>query len=768
MTREELKEFFYNNVQRYENLSEETLSYIYEESDVVPVNTKTGQYYTIDYFKEIKEELNGENSEMAKRMLYVISKIKRGDLCSKYSTNKDNINFLILIGYDMQSILNETLLKSKFWFFENKAYDVMTVLVENFEDEVCKICEELTIEELAKYKKKDCEENEFLMKLTAAAALLQLNKEKYSKYVDILINYYTNLEFDTEATVILYHCYKFSEELKNIFKSELLKNPNISLILTRQCINKNQLLKLLMEEGLKTYPYYMILACNYEDDVEKAKVFNKLFAEDKTTFYETYEFIKSASGKEYNSIFLLAIMLKNGEGKEQLEKDKSQFINYTYEITHRSNEKKNIYNECIKDIASAKVLFSRLIKTNRRKMKFGSYLDLIRIFSVLYDFDSNAKKFIDFIIENLKEKGELRLLCLAINNFINIRKIYMDIDINNEIEQILNRYIDEEYLYKFLCISTKDYYLSDTIFNHQLVCKYTRENQQKAVEFFDNRLVKNDIDTTLIWMEQLYNHAKINDCSKVLEFLNYKSKKIRNFCEKFISNNEEKLRDDLENMMSKLKGDSLKLVKRVIKQWDNERKYGKDFEFKNNENVIEFVNENYDKDNEKLTKWIDDTFLENVKFKNSNETVPSIVIRFILNEYMALSEAYRIKTCDKIIQMLNINDFRAVMGSIYNEWCEEGSDIKKKNIAIPYCIYSSDNEIIKMRKQLENWAKSSRGAIAAYIVNAIALNGGQVALMLVQSISEKFPNARVKKSAKELLHMHLKFWEFRKMHYVIR
>lgn len=343
---------------------------------------------------------------------------------------------------------------------------------------------------------------------------------------------------------------------------------------------------------------------------------------------------------------------------------------------------------------------------------------------------------------------KIRVICVIINHFLTIRKQYLDIDVKAELKMVVDQYIDINDVFAFLCISRNDFYLSKTLFTHELVCEFTKNNKEKALKFFEDKNIKNDIDRTLIWLEQLYYYADIDEYEHVIKFLEHKSKKIRNFCEKLISENEEKFRNNLEDIMPKLKGDALKLVKRVIKQWDNERKYGKDFKFKNNKEVIEFVNENSDKDNEELTKWIQDTSLENVKFRNSEEVVPPSVIRFILNEYMALKEVYRIKTCDKIIEMLNIEDFRKVICSIYNDWCEEGSDTKKKNLAVPYCIYSDDGEILKLRKQLEDWAKASRGAIAAYVVNAIALNGGQVALMLVQSISEKFPNAMVKKSAK--------------------
>ena len=137
MTREELIEFFDKNILRYENLSNETMSYIYEESDIIPTGLKkTHNHFYISYFKEIVNELDTENHELAKRMLYVISKIKRDDLCYVYTMKESDVKFLLEIGYDFQSILEESLLKTVNWFSVNKAYDMILYLFNNNKEDI--------------------------------------------------------------------------------------------------------------------------------------------------------------------------------------------------------------------------------------------------------------------------------------------------------------------------------------------------------------------------------------------------------------------------------------------------------------------------------------------------------------------------------------------------------------------------------------------------------------------------------------------------------
>ena len=101
-------------------------SYIYGENDILPEELKkTHKHFYITYFKEIVQELQTDNNELAKRMLYVISRIKRDDLCYVYTMKESDVKFLLEIGYDFQSILEESLLKTVNWFSVNKAYDMI-------------------------------------------------------------------------------------------------------------------------------------------------------------------------------------------------------------------------------------------------------------------------------------------------------------------------------------------------------------------------------------------------------------------------------------------------------------------------------------------------------------------------------------------------------------------------------------------------------------------------------------------------------------------
>lgn len=753
MSRDELMEFFNANIARYENFPKEVMEFINGEEDKLPSNlNKAVRYFDIDSFKEIKKELDGENSELAKRMLYLISKVQRSALCYHYSIDIDKIKLFLKIGYEFEEILEMTFYESKNYASSNVGYEIIKFMYEKAEEKVEYYASQLMVKDLEKFMNigsvfKGDKVHEFYLQLVCVNVLLDEDYDKYKNYADILADYFKKASLNEQLIMILFRVYKHDDRLAAILKENILADHYVNEILYRKHGHSKKYLQFLKENNLKAYPYYCMIAC-HENKEGRNSILKELFINDKETFYDTYEFLKSYKQEAYNSLYLLAVMLKNNEGKELLEKDKKEFVNYAWALSRRASSKNNLFKLVLEDDKKTDDFFNEIIeKTNA--FYIGPYNDMLKVFSLLSLYDEGCRKFIDYILSSKDLRKDAGMLSMAVDRVISTRNKWLDADIKKEMDDILYKYFEVEDIFRFLCVSRNNYRYTSNMFTHEFVSAYTKENEDKAVKFLNDECVKGDIDRTLIWLEQMYYYADIKDCSVLLNFINDKSKKIRNFCEKYISENEEKFRDKLLEIESKLKGEGLKLVKRIIKAWDNERKYGQDFTFKCNEQVIEFVNENYDEANEKLTKWINETCLENVRLRDSDDVVPSKVMRFILNEYMALTQVYRIKSCDKIIEKLNLNDVRDLLSAVYKSWVnDDNSDAKKKNIAVPYCIYSSDSSILAMKKQLEDWAKASRGAVAAYVVNAIALNGGKCALMLVESISEKFPNSMVEKSAR--------------------
>jgi hypothetical protein len=119
----------------------------------------------------------------------------------------------------------------------------------------------------------------------------------------------------------------------------------------------------------------------------------------------------------------------------------------------------------------------------------------------------------------------------------------------------------------------------------------------------------------------------------------------------------------------------------------------------------------------------------------------------LISAYLFLEDPARLAVCDKIAAALYRPDLEDALEKLYRFWLSLEADVKKKMILAPSCIYGSDAFILSRKKQIEDWAKNSRGALAAFAVYCIALNGGSAALLMLDGWRRKAPSGRVKTTA---------------------
>lgn len=744
MEREELIERFIQEF-RYYNvpLTESAIKYVKGEIDELGGITLTSPSCrrTLNFFYFVVKELNGKNDEIAKRMLRTIYYADEKLITAYYYINQESVKISAIAGVEFEDLFKNIFSNSRIFTSLDEAYELSEIFYKYYKEKVIKYTEDLIEYDTNDLLKRKY--SELYITLTFAQVIYFNDKENNKIYLDKCIECLKNMKFTKEVTILFIRIINESEEITTLIKDKILNEPDFGAMVCTIVGTRNYL-NFLKKNNIPIYPYYALFATNYYFGEEnKGKIFNKLYKDDRETFFNAYKYLSKVPKSGIYCLNLLSIMCNDGYALEECKKQKFKLMKYSEEIISLSSSRKNPYQAAIEGKESMKNSIKKVFDSY--SIAYGSYSNLIKIFSVYYDYEENARKFIDFIIDYVAEEKRFKNMWHLFSYFVFSRKEWLNKDIKESVEFLLNRGFNYNDLFLISCLdmSYEDFFTKDMI---RELCK---GHEEEALNFLDDYRATEDTEITIKWLKQLYDYNGVKDYKPILKLVSSKSKKIRNFCEKIILENEESTRKGLEEMMPKLKGHTLMLAKRVIKQWDNERKYGKGFEFKSDEIVIEFVDDNYDIENESLVKWIDDSEISNAKFKDSKKHVPTKVIRYIIMEYMALSEPYKIQICDKIIEKININDIQDILENVYQKWLGEGADTKKKNITIPYAIYASDNQILNLRKQIEDWAKVSRGAIAAYTVNSIALNGGKVALLMIDEISRKFPNAMVKKAAKK-------------------
>ena len=138
-----------------------------------------------DYDGWLLHELNGENAELARRMLVIISKIRRDGPIHKWGM-KDELEICLRIGYghDFRNLIKESVSRHKAQGPE--LYEIAQILLK-----YCPADSEAFADLLLSDKLKELEEqrnntHEFYLALYLAILLLEQDSEKYARYLPVL------------------------------------------------------------------------------------------------------------------------------------------------------------------------------------------------------------------------------------------------------------------------------------------------------------------------------------------------------------------------------------------------------------------------------------------------------------------------------------------------------------------------------------------------------------------------------------------------------
>lgn len=714
--------------------------YLDEKIDQAPEVVMSGPKIYADYDGWLLYELNGDNAELARRMLVIISKIRRDGPIHKWGM-KDELEICLRIGYghDFRNLIKESVSRHKAQGPE--LYEIAQILLKYCPSESEAFADLLLSDKLKELEEQRNNTHEFYLALYLAILLLEQDAEKYARYLPVL-TVLTNRYSGPSFVYILYFSYKFAPELKERLL-QLLKDP-ISARALFFHLNPHKMLTFLQSIGaaLNIY-YYLILA--EDNDVDKPSMFHSLYKENRELFMEVYRMLEATTNVQQaaNSLYLLAILLRNGEGIEELAASRELQARCMLHLLGEKLGNTDNFISTLTDDSTPQVAWeNRLRNCSNFGYGYGKNAPALQIgaLALLYEQSELASRFINILMIRVRTSAADNNPILTAYIFMETRKKWLNISPRESLQLLLNTASRFTYAEAF-----KAYAYNPNRMQGVMEQKDITDNQPLALALLNSGELS--IEETQNWLDMIYGTCKMSDVTPLLGLLSNKSKILRKTAEELISLNEETIRPLLEAERPKMKGDALSAAKRIIKRWDNERKFGADFTF-TKETVVEFCNDNYDKDNEKYIAWIPEDMLPDIRFADMTEKAPAVVIRYILSEYLCLEEPYKIKACDKIVEQLHAPDFQQMMENIYLFWKENGAEAKKKMIMVPYCIYGSDTQILRLKTQLKDWAEASRGAIAAFVVNAIAMNGGSVALVMIDGISVKFPNNQVKNAAK--------------------
>lgn len=743
MTKEQMLEQWVKSLEqgysKY-NFNSTVYDYLEERIDQVPETIIAGPKAYADYENWIVKELNGENAEMARRMLIIISKIRRNGPVQRWNF-KQELEIYLQIGYDndFRNLVKATVSQHK---LDGPAlYETVQYFLKYCPADSEAFADLLLSDELKKLEEQRNNTRELYLALYLATALLEQDAAKYARLLPVLIEM-INKYSGTSITYLAYYSYKLAPELKERLLQILSDTTSARTLFI--LLNPHKMLTFMQSVGAPLGSYYY-LATVENCDIDKPAMLHTLYKEDKTLFMEVYHTLAKAPATQpaAYSLYLLAILLQHGEGSKELEASQElQAKCMNSLLGENMGNAANLIAKAMDDSTTQEAWENRLKNSGNFGWGYGRNAPslLIGALALLYEHSELARRFINILLIQVRTNASINNPVQVTYIFLETRKKWMGNPPKESMQLLLNTASRFTYELAFKAYAFNPNRMQDVLEKEDIT-----NNQTLALDLLNSSYLS--IEETQNWLEMIYDTCKISNIEPLISLLSNKSKILRKTAEELIILNEEATRPLLESKLPKMKGDALAAGKRLIKRWDNERKFGADFTF-TKESVVEYCTDNYDKSYEKFISWIPEDMMNDVRFADMTEKAPAIVVRYILSEYLSLEEAYKVKACDKVVEQLHAPDFQQTLENIYQFWKENGAEAKRKMIMVPYCIYGSDTQILRLKTQLKDWAEASRGAIAAFVVNAIAMNGGSVALVMIDGISVKFPNNQVKNAAK--------------------
>lgn len=148
--------------------------------------------------------------------------------------------------------------------------------------------------------------------------------------------------------------------------------------------------------------------------------------------------------------------------------------------------------------------------------------------------------------------------------------------------------------------------------------------------------------------------------------------------------------------------------------------------------------------------WLYETPMPVVHNKKKEE-VPEDYLQAILLSYSTMEPLGVNAKTRQLTKHLDENELEAYAAAVFEKWLEKGAEAKKKWVLYFTAVFGGADMVQRLKTQINEWPRNSRGAIAVEAVKALACNGGSAALMTVDAISRKFKFRQVKDAAKTAL-----------------
>lgn len=512
-------------------------------------------------------------------------------------------------------------------------------------------------------------------------------------------------------------------------------------------------------------PYEYVIAwmgsCN---EYSSHKFENELIKKSKDNRKEFEAAIKLSEGED--AFYLTSILWKSGNGNEYISQAEESCLDEMKKYFQSLNFPASVCNDIIEYLKGEKELDSiKVIIRNAAKAVTGYHYYNTKALDMLFRmgektaiYSRAVKLYPQFYDYSITDKFVSRL-----RNAYNIRELKGTIDL------LTKNGVDNKALLYYIVESAVNSYNSN----------YVKEAVSLAGEFIskdravaEELIAESSAQGRVILLEGLYNNDSNSTIPLLISYMEDTSKAVKDMVSELLSRDTGNISAVAPYLSAKKQG-VREMAVRVLSSFKEEEAVNllqKAYETEKSEKVKAIIGkalniddsaaidsngsdiEEYCKaiikrSSRTALKWLDFDTLPKVRLKDkdmnaSEEISAALLIAYSSNGTIAVSAEAK-----TICQVLEDREVRELALQVLQRWLENGAEAKKK-WAMAFSAVHGDYRVVELlKKNIEEWPLKARGAIACEAVRALALNGSNSALMIVDGISRKFKFKQVKEAA---------------------
>lgn len=219
--------------------------------------------------------------------------------------------------------------------------------------------------------------------------------------------------------------------------------------------------------------------------------------------------------------------------------------------------------------------------------------------------------------------------------------------------------------------------------------------------------------------------------------------------EQIIWDQENKARKKLEKLYPLLSEDTQDWARHIFSLWDSMHPFMKKLQIQNRQEAETFSAKHVELYCTRQMQWLPQKIYSRLPWSDGTHFVPRHVIRYILGEYMSLTQPVRLYGCDKVAVFLDQKEWQKVLEALCQYWLNEGMDMSRKTILVPYCMYIDELKTAAFRLTIKKWIQEEYNDLACFVIELMGVKASPASLTMLEEWIELTPESIFRQKARK-------------------